>query len=214
MRSFTTLEAIAVPYLEANVDTDLIIRAERCVYAKREELGFYAFEAIRYLSVEKDAPRGVENSACIFNQSPFRDAQILLGGPNFGCGSSREPAVRALDSMGIRCVIAPSFGEIFAGNCLQNGIPVIRLPIEAVERLGREILAHPDQARLRVDLHAQTVIDASGGSIAFEFDPLRKRMLLEGLDEIAMTLTLSDKIEAFQRADRARRPWIYLDRPS
>ncbi|MFM9971005.1 MAG: 3-isopropylmalate dehydratase small subunit [Burkholderiales bacterium] len=210
MRPFTKLDAIAVPYLEANIDTDLIIRAERCVYAKREELGFYAFETIRYLSVDNGAPRGVENPDCIFNHEPFRGAQILLGGPNFGCGSSREPAVRAIEGMGIRCVIAPSFGEIFAGNCLQNGIPVIRLPWETVERLGGAILANADRARLRVDLAAQTVVDMAGESIAFDFDPLRKKMLLEGLDEIAMTLSMADRIEAFQKADRLRRPWIYF----
>ena len=211
MRKFTILDSVAAPMLEANINTDFIIRAERCVYVKREDLGFYAFEAARYLRVDADVSRSEENPAFVFNREPFRGARIILGGPNFGCGSSRETAVRALEGLGIRCIIAPSFGEIFAGNCYQNGIATIRLPLETVARLGELFLAQASGANLSVDLARQLIRCADGDEIAFDYDPLQKRALLEGLDEISMTLAMSDRIDAFQKADRIKRSWIYLD---
>ena len=210
MIKINKIRSYAVPFLQANVDTDLIVRAERCVYATTEELGRYAFETQRYLRMSEDGSDAVENPDFIFNQAPFRGAQIIIGGPNFGCGSSRETAVRALDRMGIRCIIAPSFGEIFAGNCFQNGLLTIALPSEAVQRIGGRLLADRATAQVEVDLAAQQILLAGGEIISFDYDPLRKRALLEGLDEIGMTLQLADRITAFQDSDRMARPWIYI----
>jgi len=210
MIKINKIRSYAVPFLQANVDTDLIVRAERCVTAKTEELGRYAFETQRYLRMSEDGSDAVENPDFIFNQAPFRAAQIIIGGPNFGCGSSRETAVRALDRMGIRCIIAPSFGEIFAGNCFQNGLLTILLPSETVQRIAGRLLADRATAQVEVDLAAQHIRLADGEEIAFDYDPLRKRALLEGLDEIGMTLQLADRITAFQNSDRMARPWIYI----
>jgi len=210
MIKINKIQSYAVPFLQANVDTDLIVRAERCVTAKTEELGRYAFETQRYLRMSEDGSDAVENPDFIFNQAPFRAAQIIIGGPNFGCGSSRETAVRALDRMGIRCIIAPSFGEIFAGNCFQNGLLTILLPSETVQRIAGRLLADRATAQVEVDLAAQHIRLADGEEIAFDYDPLRKRALLEGLDEIGMTLQLADRITAFQNSDRMARPWIYI----
>lgn len=210
MIKINKIRSYAVPFLQANVDTDLIVRAERCVYATTEELGRYAFETQRYLRMSEDGSDAVENPDFIFNQAPFRGAQIIIGGPNFGCGSSRETAVRALDRMGIRCIIAPSFGEIFAGNCFQNGLLTIALPSETVQRIGGRLLADRATAQVEVDLAAQQILLAGGEIISFDYDPLRKRALLEGLDEIGMTLQLADRITAFQDSDRMARPWIYI----
>ena len=210
MIKINKIRSYAVPFLQANVDTDLIVRAERCVTAKTEELGRYAFETQRYLRMSEDGSDAVENPDFIFNQVPFRGAQIIIGGPNFGCGSSRETAVRALDRMGIRCIIAPSFGEIFAGNCFQNGLLTIALPSETVQRIAGRLLADRATAQVEVDLAAQQILLADGEIISFDYDPLRKRALLEGLDEIGMTLQLADRITAFQDSDRMARPWIYI----
>jgi 3-isopropylmalate/(R)-2-methylmalate dehydratase small subunit len=198
MDRFTTLRAIAAPLAQANVDTDVIIRVERCARVPKHELGRYAFEAIRFL------PGGAEDPGFVLNREPWRKAQILVCGENFGCGSSREMAVWALAGMGIRCVIAPSFGEIFHGNCFQNGLLAIRLPRETVARLSA-LAADPSTATFTVDLERQAV----NGEIAFDVDPLHRRMLLEGLDAIGLTLARAAEISAWQAADRARRPWIY-----
>lgn len=204
MDKFTTLNAVAAPYLRANVDTDLIIRAERCARVSREKLGDYAFEMVRFL------PDGADNPAFALNREPFRQAQILVGGINFGCGSSREMAVWAIAGLGIRCVIAPSFGEIFYGNCFQNGLLPIRLPQETVEALGAALEADPPRARLVVDLGRQQVVAPDGTAHGFEIEPLRRKALLEGLDEIGLTLLHEAQIADFQRRDRLRRPWIYV----
>lgn len=203
MDKFTVLTAVAAPYLRPNVDTDLIIRVERCARTPKAELGRYAFEMARFL------PDGADNPEFVLNQAPFRTAQILLGGENFGCGSSREMAVWALAGLGVRCVIAPSFGEIFFGNCFQNGLLPVRLPRTAVERIGSAILADPSKAALTVDLPRQKVLWGAE-EFAFDVDPLKKTMLVEGLDEVGMTLARENEIAAFQRRDRARRPWIYV----
>ena len=128
---------------------------------------------------------------------------------NFGCGSSRESAVWAVAGAGIRCIIAPSFGGIFHGNCFQNGVLAVQLPADTVTRLGEAILADPSQARLHVDLREQRITTARGEVIAFDYDPYRKQALLAGLDDIEMTLRDAAKIDAFEEADRQRRPWIY-----
>lgn len=198
MTPFRTLEAVAAHYPRPNVDTDLIIRVERCAQVPRDELGRWAFEMVRY------TPDGAEDPAFVLNRAPWRDARILVCGDNFGCGSSREMAVWALAGIGIRCVIAPSFGQIFFDNCLQNGVLALRLPHADVARLGR-LADEPATARFTVDLERQRI----NGEIAFDVDALGKRMLLEGLDAIGLTLARAAEIDAFQAADRRRRPWIW-----
>jgi len=204
MEKFTTLKAIAAYYPRANVDTDHIIRVERCTKVEKEELGKYAFEMARFL------PDGTDNPAFPLNHEPFRQAQILVGNINFGCGSSREMAVWAIAGMGIRCVIAPSFGDIFFSNCFQNGLLPVVLPGDVVEKLGAALAADPARAKLTVDLARQKVIAPDGAEHAFEIEPLRKKALLEGLDEIGLTRLRDAEIAAFQQKDRAKRPWVYI----
>jgi len=198
MNKFQTLTAVAAPYLQKNIDTDLIIRIERCTGTPKEELGKYAFEMVRFL------PGGAENPAFVLNQPRYRGAQILLGGEFFGTGSSREVAVWALASLGVRCVIAPSFGQIFFNNCFQNGLLAIVLPEAAVAALAKDAAA-PDAKPFTVDLEKQTI----NNTVHFDVAPRNRKMLLEGLDEIGLTLAMEPKIAAFQAADRERRPWIY-----
>ena len=189
MNKFTTLASVAVPFPKKNVDTDTIIRIERCAGVPREEVGQYAFEMAR------------ADPNFVFNQPRYRGAQIIVAGENFGTGSSRENAVWALEGIGIRCIIAPSYGQIFFSNCFQNGLLPIVLPAAEVEKLMKEAEAKP----FTIDLAQQTI----NGTVRFEVGQHRKKMLLEGLDEIGLTLALEPKIAAFQAADRQRRPWIY-----
>ena len=198
MEKFNVLTAVAAPFPRKNVDTDFIIRVERCTGTPKEELGKYAFEMARFL------PGGAENPDFVFNQAPYRNAQIMVCGEFFGTGSSREMAVWAIAGMGVRCVIAPSFGEIFYGNCFQNGLLAIVLPAPVVSEL-MEKASEQEAKPFTVDLAQQTV----NGTVRFEIEPRRKKMLLEGLDEIGLTLAMEPKIAAFQSADRQRRPWIY-----
>ena len=169
MRKFETVTGIAAPYPFANIDTDRIIRIERCARTPRDEMGRWAFE------MERFAADGSENPDFVLNRAPFRDAQILVAGENFGCGSSREMAVWAVGGLGIRCVIAPSFGEIFFGNCFQNGILPIRLPATVVEsiqqRLSGATAQAPEQAVLVVDLERQLLSTGWGEQLPFEVDP-------------------------------------------
>jgi len=201
MEKFGVLTAIAAAYPAVNVDTDLIIRVERCAGTPREELGPWAFEMVRYL------PDGSENPAFVLNREPWRAAKILVAGENFGTGSSREMAVWAIARMGIRCIIAPSFGDIFFGNCFQNGLLAIRLPGAAVGKL-MALASDPATSAFTVDLQKQSI----NGSVAFDISPRRKRMLLEGLDELGLSLAMEPEIAAFQAGDRTRRPWVYLTR--
>jgi 3-isopropylmalate/(R)-2-methylmalate dehydratase small subunit len=192
MERFTTLTAVAAPFPQRNVDTDTIIRIERCTGTPKEELGRYAFEMAR------------EDPDFVLNQPRYRAARILVCGEFFGTGSSREMAVWALAGMGFRCLIAPSFGQIFFANCLQNGVLPVVLPGPAVAALMQQAAA-PGAAPFTVDLEQQTV----NGAYRFEIGARRRRMLLEGLDEIGLTLALEARIAAFQAADRERRPWVY-----
>ncbi len=204
MEKFTTLTAIAAWYPRDNVDTDLIIRVERCAKVEKADLGPYAFEMARFL------PDGSDNPEFPLNQGPFRQAQILVGSINFGCGSSREMAVWAIAGMGIRCVIAPSFGEIFFANCFQNGLLPVILPNDVVQKLGATLAADPANARLTVDLERQVVAAPDGTEHAFAIEPRRKKALLEGLDGIALTRLHESDIAAFQQRDRLKRPWVYV----
>lgn len=197
MQPFTTVAGAAAPLLQANIDTDVIVRIERLTGGA--DLGHYAFEALRYL------PDGSPNPNCVLNQPRFRDAPILLTGRNFGCGSSREGAVTALMAMGVRCVIAPSFGDIFHANCFRNGLLPVVLPEDALEKLA----AQSRDGDFTVDLKGQLVVAPSGEGVAFSIDALQREALLEGLDEIGLTLKCADSISGWQKADWLNRPWVW-----
>ena len=196
MEKFSTLTAVAAPFPQKNVDTDFIIRVERCTGTPREEIGKYAFEMARF------RPDGSENPEFALNQPKFRGAQILVCGKFFGTGSSREMAVWALAGMGIRALIAPSYGQIFYGNCFQNGL----LPIVLSPSLVSDLMREAESGKtFEIDLENQLI----NGTVRFDLSPRRKKMLLEGLDELGLTLALEPKIAAFEKADRQKRPWIY-----
>ena len=200
MQPFTIVTG-AAPYLSrANIDTDVIIRIERLTTLARDELGSYAMEALRYREDGSDDPD------FILNQPAFRGAPILLAGDNFGCGSSREGAVWALQGIGIRCVIAPSFGDIFYSNCFQNGVLPIRLPAAEVEAFAA---ACADGASMTVDLTKRKLIAPNRIESSFVVDPLRLEGLLHGLDDIGLTLKDDVLIRQWQQADRIRRPWAW-----
>jgi 3-isopropylmalate/(R)-2-methylmalate dehydratase small subunit len=203
MEKFSRVTGIAAPLMRPNVDTDLIIPIDDCVSVPRAEQGRCAFRAWRYLA------DGSDNPDFILNRAPFRDAVILLAGINFGCGSSREPAVWALMGLGLRAIIAPSFGDIFYNNCFQNGVLPIMLPEETVQSIAAEVAATPD-APLTVDLENRVITNARGLQIPFSIDDARRSALLEGLDEVGLTLKREAKIAAWQDSDRTRRPWVYV----
>ena len=200
MEPFTTVSGPAAPLMLTNVDTDVIIRVEPMTRHRREALGPFAFEALRYRG------DGSEDPEFILNQPAFRGAPILLAGTNFGCGSSREPAVWALMGLGIRCVIAPSFGDIFYGNCFQNGVLPIVLDEHSIEELAATARTG---AAMIVDLVQRQLSIGDSSPLSFQIDELRRESLLAGLDAIGLTLKDSALISAWQEADRARRPWIW-----
>jgi 3-isopropylmalate/(R)-2-methylmalate dehydratase small subunit len=204
MEKFTTLNAVAAPILRENIDTDVIIPISRLVgNSSRGTLGPWCFSALRY------QPDGLENPEFILNRAPYRSAPILLTGVNFGCGSSREAAVWALQEMGVRCVIGSSFGDIFFNNCFQNGLLPVVLDRQAVESLAQEVEASQGAGRIKVDLAGLSVTSPSGQRYTFHVEPKRREALLEGLDEIGLTLKRTDEIAVFQARDRTERPWIY-----
>jgi len=204
MTPFTTVSGPAAPLMASNVNTDVITPAERYVRAARDEFGDIAFAPWRY---RED---GSENPDFVLNQTPWRGAPILLAGPNFGCGSSREGAVWALNQIGIRCIIAPGFGGIFANNCYQNGMLPLVLPAETVEAFAEIARTQPD-APFTIDLERQVVVPPNGAPVPFEVDALRRQSLLSGLDDIGMTMQRLNEITDFQKADRAARPWVWLE---
>jgi 3-isopropylmalate/(R)-2-methylmalate dehydratase small subunit len=203
VEKFAALESAAAPLLLRDVDTDVIIPMRRLVEPRERDLADYAFEPLRY---GPDGADGEPNPEFVLNDPAYAGAQILLAGPNFGCGSSREPAVWVIKGMGFRCIIAPSFGDIFTKNCFQNAVLPIVLPEAEVEALAAE--AREPGARFRIDL-AQTRITTPTRSLGFEVNAFRREALLGGLDDLAMTLKREPEIAAFQEADRLRRPWVY-----
>lgn len=205
MQAFTTLNGPAAPLLRANIDTDVIIRIERLTSLGDEKLGPYAFEALRFLA------DGSEDPQFVLNQAAFRNAPILLAGPNFGCGSSREGAVTALMARGIRCIIAPSYGDIFYNNCFQNGLLPITLAESKIAALASEAA---DGVELTVDLRQLTITTSKTIVYPFAIDPLRQEGLLYGLDDIGLTLKDDALIRAWQQADRQRRAWAWPRPPS
>jgi 3-isopropylmalate/(R)-2-methylmalate dehydratase small subunit len=203
-RKFTTVTGIAAPLLLDDVNTDLIIPIEHCVSTPSTQFGRIAFEAIRYLS------DGSEHPDFILNQEPYRGTPILIAGANFGCGSSREPAVVALDQMGIRTIIARSFGDIFYANCLRNGLLPIALPADSYDTLlavGPGLAQAP--VTLTIDLERRMIVAPGDTMIPFDIDPSRRQGLLEGLDELGQTLLSLPDIVAFQERDRVKRPWVW-----
>lgn len=206
MKRFTTITGVAAPLPLANVDTDVIIRIEKLAQCPRDELGRWAFAPLRF---RED---GSDNPDFVLNQPAWRGSPILVAGANFACGSSREHAVWALQGMGIDCVIAPSFGDIFRNNCFQNGLLPVQLPADQVQWLLDAIdrQRHLGQAvALSVDLEAQVVRWPGQREVPFAIEPRRREALLEGLDAIELTRRLLPRIEAWQAQDRVARPWVW-----
>ncbi len=199
MTPFTTLTSTAVPILRENVDTDAIIPSREMRTTGRTGLADGLFAPWRYTDVDARVP----NPDFELNDPKAKGAQLLLGGKNFGCGSSREHAVWALAEYGIRCVVAESFAPIFKANCLRNGLLVFTLPRDVIDQLA--------WTQLTVDLEKQKVATPRG-EFLFEIGSEARTMLLEGLDAIDLTLKQSGEIADWIAADKARRPWIYLEK--
>ena len=201
MTPFRKLTGIAAPLRMINVDTDRIIPKQFLKTIRRTGLGANLFNDMRF------APDGAEIPDFVLNRAPWRGAEILIAGENFGCGSSREHAPWALLDFGIRCVIAPSFGDIFYNNCFKNGVLPVTLPGETVGALMDQA-EQGSNARFAVDLEACEVVPPDGAAIGFEIDPFRRHCLLEGLDDIGLTLEKAAAIDAFEAARRIDRPWL------
>ena len=201
MKKFTTLTGIAAPLPMANVDTDMIIPKQFLKTLSRTGLGKGLFYDMAH---DED---GKKRPDFVLHRPPYDKAKILLAGENFGCGSSREHAPWALQDFGITCVIAPSFADIFYANCFQNGILPIALPEAELEKLLDDA-ERGANAVLEVGLEAQTIKGPDGGTLRFEIEPARKQSLLNGWDEIALTLQHEDKIDAFESALGERQPWL------
>ena len=201
MDKFTTLTGIAAPLPLINIDTDMIIPKQFLKTIKRSGLGKNLFDEMRFDQSGNELPEFV------LNKPAYRDAQILVAGDNFGCGSSREHAPWALLDFGIRCVIAPTFADIFFNNCFKNGILPIPLPQEEVDKLMDDA-SNGANATLTIDLEAQEITRPDGQKIAFEIDPFRKHCLLNGLDDIGLSLTKVEAIDAFEATAQAARPWV------
>ncbi len=200
MDKFTVLEGVAAPLNLINVDTDMIIPKQYLKTIRRTGLGKGLFSEQRYRD------DGSENPDFVLNKPAYRNARILVAGDNFGCGSSREHAPWALLDFGIRCVISTSFGDIFYNNCFKNGILPIRVSPQDLAKLFDDA-ERGANATLTVDLPKQEIRGPDGGVIAFEIDPFRKHCLLNGLDDIGLTLVKEDKIASFEAANRQSRPW-------
>ncbi len=202
MQAFTKLTGIAAPLPKANVDTDQIIPARFLKSISRLGFGKNLFANFRY---KED---GSENPDFVLNQEPYRKAEVLIAFENFGCGSSREHAPWALLDFGIRCVIAPDFADIFNNNCFKNGVLPVRLPREICEKLMDDAKMGGN-ARITVDLERQVVVRPNGEEIPFQVDPLRRHLMLNGLDDIGQTLQHGSAIDGFEARQRAAQPWLY-----
>ncbi|MGH7804081.1 MAG: 3-isopropylmalate dehydratase small subunit [Candidatus Binatia bacterium] len=207
MQKFERLTGVVATLLVDNIDTDQIIPVHRMLSSMNPDYGAGLFANWRYLD---EAP----DPAFVLNQPPFDRATVLIAGANFGCGSSREHAVWALLGFGIRCIIAPSFGDIFFNNCFKQGVLPIVLPAETVRAIAEEAATLESAHRLTIDLVACEILAPTGAVVAFEIDSSLRHVLLEGLDEIGQTLEHEDAIAAFQANDRRARPWIYRSTPA
>lgn len=211
MRKFETLDGLVVPLDRANVDTDAIIPKQFLKSIKRSGFGPNAFDEWRYLD---HGEPGMDNSKrplnpdFVLNQSRYQGAQVLLARENFGCGSSREHAPWALEDYGFKVIIAPSFADIFFNNCFKNGLLPIKLDATIVDDLFKAVEAS-EGYKLKVDLERQLISTPDGKQIAFEVDAFRKHCLLNGLDDIGLTLQHVEDIKAFEAKHRAAHPWLY-----
>ena len=201
MEKFTTLTGVAAPMDIINVDTDMIIPKQFLKTILRSGLGVHAFSEMRYNA------DGSENPDFVLNKPAYRDAKVLVGGDNFGCGSSREHAPWAILDFGIKCVISTSFADIFYNNCFKNGILPIVLPQEDVDKLMDDA-ARGANATVTVDLESQTITGPDGGEVKFEMDPFRKHCLLNGLDDIGLSMKKEASISAHEAKRNAETPWL------
>ncbi|MEE2981521.1 MAG: 3-isopropylmalate dehydratase small subunit [Pseudomonadota bacterium] len=201
MDKFTTLRGVAAPLPMINVDTDMIIPKQFLKTIKRSGLGKNLFDEMRY------DDSGAEKPDFVLNRAAYRDASILVAGENFGCGSSREHAPWALLDFGIRCVIATSFADIFYNNCFKNGILPVVLPQDQVDLLMDDA-ERGANATVTVDLEAQEITGPDGGTVHFHIDPFRKQCLMNGLDDIGLTLAKADGIAAFEQRRETEQAWL------
>jgi len=204
MEKFVHLKAIAAPILRVNIDTDVIIPSREMKGVSKVGLAVGMFANWRY----SDPAARVADPDFVLNRPPYTKAQILLAGDNFGCGSSREHAVWAMKEWGFRAVIAPSFGAIYYGNCVRNGILPVVLVDDDIRAIAAWVEQDPAANQVEIDLPAQSVT-AAGKSFSFKIGDSDKEMLVEGLDPIGATLKKDDQIKAFEAKDRTRRPWVY-----
>ena len=211
MQAFTKLNGLVVPLDRANVDTDAIIPKQFLKSIKRTGYGPFLFDEWRYEDVgqpEMDCSNRPIRKDFVLNQPRYQGAEIMLARENFGCGSSREHAPWAIADYGILCVIAPSFADIFYNNCFKNGILPVVLKDEEMDVLFSETQSH-EGYKLNVDLEAQTVTTPSGQVFTFEVDDFRKHCLLNGLDDIGLTLQQADKIKAYEEKRKQEAPWLF-----
>lgn len=203
MQKFDKLTGVAAPLPQINVDTDMIIPKQFLKTIKRTGLGVNLFDEMRYDDQGKDIP------SFVLNQPAYCNAKILIASDNFGCGSSREHAPWALLDFGIRCIIAPSFADIFYNNCFKNGILPIVLPKNIVEQLQDWAAANPGNSTMTVNLPAQKIWASEVGEFSFEIEPFRKHCLINGLDDIGLTLEKAEKIDSFEATQKVSAPWLY-----
>ncbi|MGY8869134.1 MAG: 3-isopropylmalate dehydratase small subunit [Pseudomonadales bacterium] len=211
MKSFTKVTGIAAPLDRANVDTDMIIPKQFLKSIKRSGFGPNLFDELRYMDEgqpDQDCAGRPLNTEFVLNQDRYQGAAVLLARKNFGCGSSREHAPWALDDFGIRCVIAPSFADIFYNNCFKNGLLPITLNDEQVDQLFSEVEA-AEGYQLTIDLEKQVVVTPDGAEMTFEVDAFRKHCLLNGLDDIGLTLQSATDIQAYETRRRQEAPWLF-----
>ena len=201
MQAFTVLTGIAAPMPQANIDTDKIIPARFLKSIERSGFGKNLFANYRYM------PDGGENPDFVLNQEPYRKAEVLIAFENFGCGSSREHAPWALLDFGIRCVIAPDFADIFHNNSFKNGVLPVKLPRAVCEQL-MEDSRMGGNARITVDLEREVVVRPNGEEIPFKIDPLRRHLMLNGLDDIGQTMQHVTAIDSYEAKQRAAQPWL------
>jgi 3-isopropylmalate/(R)-2-methylmalate dehydratase small subunit len=212
MKPFIRLKGLVCPLDRANVDTDAIIPKQFLKSIKRSGFGPFLFDEWRYTDhgePDMDCTNRPKNPDFVLNQSRYQGAQILLARDNFGCGSSREHAPWAIDNYGFRAIIAPSFADIFFANTYKNGLLPIVAPAEAVDRLFKEEHAASEGYKLDIDLEAQKVTTPTGFSFTFDITPHRKHCLLNGLDEIGLTLQHADEIRAFESRHKTAQPWLF-----
>ena len=211
MQAFTRLNGLVVPIDRPNVDTDAIIPKQFLKSIKRSGFGPYLFDEWRYLDkgeADQDCSGRPLNEDFVLNQARYQGAQVLLARDNFGCGSSREHAPWALFDFGIHAVVAPSFADIFFNNCCKNGLLPITLPAQTIDRLFNEV-ATIESYRLAIDLEQQTVTTPDGEILSFEFEESLKERLLQGLDDVSMTLNHANEIKAYEARCQTEAPWLF-----